>query len=82
MSLLITVSKSELKKYPQAELLFAVLTEKVSEINKLNIYIIQDPEKLSQLVCFLRDSKIVFGFYGNESELIEILSSSSRPKLK
>jgi hypothetical protein len=77
MNPVITISKLELQKKPQAEQKLEEFADKVSEVNQLNVYVAKNSMQLIEFICFLKDSAIRFDFFANEEELKTILSNPS-----
>lgn len=68
MNPFLAISRTELQRHPEAEPQLSALSEKVKEFKHLNIY--SSPMiKMTDLICYLKDSGVHFAFYTNIEEL-------------
>jgi hypothetical protein len=70
MNPFITIFKTDLQKYPGAEIALPQFSQKIKEVNDVNVYISQNSTQLIEFICYLKDSDIPFSFFPNEEELI------------
>ncbi|MEX2235394.1 MAG: hypothetical protein WD824_24740 [Cyclobacteriaceae bacterium] len=76
MNPFLTISRTELQRHPEAEPQLSALSEKVKEFKHVTIY--SSPMiKMTDLICFLKDSGVHFAFYTSIEELKPIFIKSA-----
>ena len=76
MNPFLAIARSELQRHPEAEPQLYALSDKVKEFKHVTIYT-SSMLKMTDLICYLKDSGIHFVFYSNLEELKTVFLKSA-----